>query len=134
MNKTVVGTTTSGKSTAEAKAIVEEALRGDTAIVVCDPHRRSLAWWIFVHAIARGLQPRILFDTLSELDRVIGWNFFEPSRAKDELQRLAENDETGYAATQFLCQRRGGTGLEANPLTEEFVKWALNLHLEQGDE
>ena len=65
---------------------------------------------------------------------MIGWNFFEPSQATDELQRLAETDEIAHAATEFFCQRRGSSGLEKNPLTEEFVKWALKLHLEQSDE
>ena len=43
MNKLIIGTTTSGKSTAEAKALIEEALRGDTAIVVCGRSPISIA-------------------------------------------------------------------------------------------
>ena len=132
-NKLIVGTTTSGKSTAEARAIIEEAVRGETAIVICDPHRRSLAWWVYTHALARGLESRLFFDRLSDLSRVLGWNFFEPSKAKDALQRLAENDETAHAATEFFCHRRGIAGLEKSPLTEEFVTWALKLFLAQED-
>ncbi len=75
MNTLIVGSTRSGKSTAELKNLVEVAERGDTAIVVFDPHRDSLAFGALSQLTARGMKNRILYDRLSELHRVLGWDF-----------------------------------------------------------
>ena len=67
MNTLIDGSTRSGKSTAELKNLVEVAERGETAIVIFDPHRDSLAFGVLSQPIAHemknpkhhgGLQPR----------------------------------------------------------------------------
>src|SRR5882672_6340151 len=86
------GSTRSGKTWAELKRLVTAALRGTIALVVIDPNRDSLATPLLAHLIARGLQNRIVFDRLSDLHRVLSWDFLPPSTATDPLVRFAENE------------------------------------------
>jgi len=129
-NCITVGTTTSGKSTAKARDLFQAIDHEEFALVVCDPHRNSLAWWLFIQFVAMGLKRRTIFDRFSDLGRVIGYKFLQPSDAEDELERRAENDERIQAFTDVLCRRRGLSGLERNPLTEEWVQAALHLYVE----
>lgn len=130
-NELVVGSSTSGKSTGKALDVLDEAKEGAKSIVVVDPHKKSLAWWILCHLYAMGLVHRVLFDRLSDLNRVIGWKFLEPSKEKSELKRRAENDERVDAFTGILCRRRGASGLQSNPQVEEWTQNALNLFINQ---
>lgn len=132
LNVLTVGQTTSGKSTAKCRDIVLEALRGLTSIVVCDPHKNSLARWICTHLLARGLERRVLFDQLSYLKKVLGWCWLEPSKAKDELTRRAENDERKRALGALLGWQRGTQQL--GPQTQECVDLAVEFYIAQDEE
>ena len=55
-------------------------------------------------------------------------------RAKDELRRRMENDEQIQAFANVMCRRRGITGLEKNPETEEWTIAALDIHVNQEEE
>jgi hypothetical protein len=65
-NKLAVGSTQSGKSYAEVHDILAAADAGNVAIVVCDPHKDSLARNALTHLVARGHKRRILWDQLDE--------------------------------------------------------------------
>ncbi len=130
-NCLVVGTTTSGKSTGKAQDVLKQAQDGNTSIVVVEPHKKSIAYWMLSHLYAMGLTNRVLYDRLSDLNRVIGWKFLEPSNENSELKRRAENDERVDAFTGILCRRRGSSGLQSNPQVEEWTQHALNLSINQ---
>jgi len=66
-NKIVIGTTQYGKSYHELREILDAADEGNIAIIVCDPHRRSLAWNCLQHLVARGHTHRIIWDSLDDL-------------------------------------------------------------------
>src|SRR5689334_11436668 len=90
-NCLTVGSPGSGKTTGEIKYLVEEADRGDTAIVILDPHKNSLAAGAFAHFCERGHRDRIIFDRLPDIQRVPMWDFLPPSRAKSARERQGEN-------------------------------------------
>lgn len=133
-NCLVVGTTTSAKSSVKTTDLLCQASEGKTSIVVVDPHKKSLGYWLVGHLYAMGLLYRVLYDRLSDLKRVIGWKFLEPSRAKNEIERRAENDERVDAFTGILCRRRGSSGLQSSPQIEEWTQHALNLSINQTEE
>ena len=118
----------------KARDLVKEVERRDAAIVVLDPHRRSLARWVFMHAIALGMEKRIIFDRLSMLSRVPGYKFLEASKARDELDRQAENNERVLAFCELLCRRPGISGLATSPQKEEWTLWPLKLLISQDEE
>ena len=60
-NKLVVGSTQSGKSYAEVHDLLDAAVLRNVAVVVVDPHARSLARNALTHLIARGQKSRIGF-------------------------------------------------------------------------
>ena len=89
-NKFVSGSTQSGKSYAEVHDVLAAEASGRAAIVVIDPHRKSLAWNTFVQLNARGVSNRILFDQLTHLDRTLGYRFIRPSRAREAKKRASD--------------------------------------------
>ncbi len=109
-----------------------EAHGTDVALVLADPHVNSLAWGTLKHLVGRGHGRRILFDRLNNLDRVLAWRWLRPSRAKNPLQRQAENEESARAFADVLCRRRG-LSLERFPLMEEWVISCAVFYLEQDD-
>ena len=130
-NAVICGSTRSGKSTAEVIAIISAALAGTVAIVVIDPHVRSLAWNAFVQLVGRGLWKRVLFDQLSNLSRVLGYRFLRPSRSSNPYIRDAENEQTIRENMDVLLRRRDVQSLASHPLTEDFTFDAHQLALYQ---
>lgn len=130
-NCLVCGSTRSGKSTAEVIAIIAAAMAGTVAIVVIDPHVRSLAWNAFVQLVGRGLWKRVLFDQLSNLSRVLGYRFLRPSRSSNPYVRDAENEQTIRENMDVLLRRRDVQSLASHPLTEDFTFDAHQLALYQ---
>ena len=104
------------------------------AAVVVDPHSRSLAWHSYVQLIARGFRKRVLFDQLSNLNRVLGYRFLQASRSDNPYRRDAENDQTIHEFMDVLLRRRDIESLAARPLTEEYLTDALLLVLHQRHE
>jgi len=131
MNTLIVGATLSGKSTAEAKKLTALALQTDRAIVVCDPHRDSLAFNFMRQLEGACQEHRVAYDRLADTDRVLGWTFLAPSRNSDPAQKQAENDERIRAFADVLLRRRGLQGLADKPLIEEWTTAALRLWMHQ---
>jgi hypothetical protein len=131
-NILICGSTRSGKSMAELRRLVDAAEAG-AALVVIDPHRDSLASRLLEHLVARGLKARILFDRLTDLDRVLGYDFLPKPTAATPLQRLTEVDELVRSFCNVLCRRRQLESLATAAQTEEWVIPALLLYLEQED-
>lgn len=125
------GSTRSGKTWAELKFLVEAALLGFVALVVIDPHRDSLAGPLVAHLVAHGMQRRILFDRLSDVHRVLSWDFLPPSTASDLLVRDAENESNIRAFIDVLCRRRQVESVATSPLVEEGLLDVLWLYVEQ---
>ena len=126
-----IGMSGSGKSVNATEDVIRDADRGDTAIIIQDPHPKSLAAGAFEQLVARGHQSRILYDRLYELDHSLGYDFLQPSLAKDSMLRYAENDLRIRSFVDILLRRRGQQSLAGNPLTEEWVMKALWLFVEQ---
>lgn len=131
INKLLCGSTRSGKTWAELKVLVQAALLGSIALVVIDPHRDSLAGPLIGHLVAHGMQRRILFDRLSDVDRVLSWDFLPPSTASNNLVRDAENESNIRAFIDVLCRRRQVETVATSPLVEEGLLDVLWLYVEQ---
>ena len=127
----IVGASGSGKTTAEVHALIEEADRRDSAIVVIDPHSDSLAAKLFGHLCEHGHRERILYDRLSDIDRVLAWDFLTPSTATAPRERYGENDTRCREFADVLLRRRGRASMADTPGIEEWVLAALNLYVYQ---
>ncbi len=130
-NRLICGSTRCGKSTAEIIEIIAAAMTPATAVVVVDPHAMSLAWNALVQLVSRGMRKRVLFDQLGNLDRVLGYRFLRPSRAKDSNRREAENEQTIREFMDVLIRRRDVQSLASHPLTEEYIFDAISLVIYQ---
>ena len=71
------GTSGCGKTTAALDEVIALAER-DYAEVVVDPHEDALASLSLEHLVSRGHEPRIIFDSLSQLDRVPAYEIIRP--------------------------------------------------------
>ena len=129
-NRIVVGSTRSGKSMAAIHAILSAVMLG-WAVVCIDPHSDSLGWNLLVQLTARGFRRRVIFDRLSCLDRVPGYNLIRSSNARCPLRRKSENEELRDQLVELASRRRGTTNLALNPQTEEFTHAAFDLLLQQ---
>ena len=127
----IVGASGSGKSTAEVKELIREAKAGNSAIVCIDPHVESLAAQLFAHLCEAGLQDRVIYDRLGDLDRVLKWEFLQPSRAKSAHQRFAENENRCREFADVLMRRRGKSSMADTPSVEEWTMAALSLYIHQ---
>src|SRR4051812_36881602 len=116
----IVGGSGSGKTTAEIKALVEEAERGDTAIVCIDPHVNSLAAGFFAHLCTGMQRDRVLYDRLSDIDRVLMWDFLAPSNAKSTRERHGQNQTRCEQFAEILLRRRGKESAATTPGIEEW--------------
>jgi hypothetical protein len=134
MNSLTTGSTRSGKTLGKVKDVVLDVDKNGTnvAVVIPDPHVNSLGWGVLAHLVARGHGHRILFDRLSNLDRVLAFRSLRPSHANNPLQRQAENEESARAFADVICRRRG-LALDRFPLMEEWVMADALLYLEQQD-
>ena len=127
----IVGGSGSGKTTAEVKALVEEADRNDSAIVCIDPHVDSLAAGFIAHLCERGHQNRILYDRLRDIKRVLKWDFLSPSKAASPRERHAENETRCEQFADILLRRRGQKSAAKTPDIEEWLLAALRLYISQ---
>ena len=130
-NKFACGSTRSGKSVAEVNDVVAAATKRDVAIVVCDPHPKSLAWNSFIQLIARGHDKRIVYDQLTRFSRVPGYKFLASSKARNSLRRESLNEQSAVQFADILCRRGGRGSLSSTPLTEEWTMKACRLILNQ---
>jgi hypothetical protein len=127
----IVGGPGYGKTTAEVKDLVEEADRGDTAIVCIDPHTDSLAATFFAHLCERGHRHRVLYDRLGDITCGIKWDFLTPSKATSPRQRRAENQTSCEQFAEILLRRRGSSSSAKTPGIEEWLLPPLNMYIEQ---
>jgi len=126
----IVGGSGSGKSTAEIKALVEEADENKSAIICIDPHG-PMARELFAHLCDRGHRHRVLYDRLADLDRVLKWDFLYPSTAKHPRERQGENETRCERFAEILLRRRGQGSAATSPSIEEWLLAALNLYIYQ---
>lgn len=127
----VVGGSGSGKSTAEIEALVDVARRGNSAIVVLDPHTNSLAYNFLSHCVALGMDDRVIYDRLSDLDNVLAWDFLSPSPAKAAHKRESQNKTRCSRFAEILLRRRGKSSAADSPSLEEWIPPAVKLYLYQ---
>jgi hypothetical protein len=130
-NKLVIGSTQSGKSYAELHDVTASAADRSTAMVVLDPHTRSLAWNSLVHLVSRGHQNRIVWDELDELMRTPKYQFLKASRASHPLVRAKENHQAAEEFSELLSRRRDVASLAPSPQTEEWTIKAVLFLLNQ---
>jgi hypothetical protein len=130
-NKLTTGSTQSGKSYAEVHDIIAAAETRKVGIVVCDPHKNSLARNALSHLVARGHKRRILWDQLDELEHTLKYRFLIPSRAASPVRRAHENRQQAEQFSELLCRRREVQSLATSPLTEEWTLKACLLLLNQ---
>ena len=135
-NKLVVGATRSGKSVSEVNDVIAAAMRKDVAIVLLDPHPRSLAWNVFSHLVARGMEHRVIFDQLPYFSRVPAYRFLPQSTARNSLKRAAQHEQYAQTFTDILCRRRSASSatLSTSPQTEEWTLKAIRFLLHQRQE
>jgi hypothetical protein len=127
----IVGAPGSGKTTFELKRLVEEADRGDAAMLVIDPHFNSLAGPLFTALCERGHRSRILYERLGEVDRVLMWDLLAPSTATCPRQRRGENQTACDQFAEILLRRRGKDSAADAPSTEEWLLAVLGLYIRQ---
>lgn len=120
------GGTGSGKTLATVRSVIAAAMMG-MAVVILDPHRRSLAWNSLLHLVASGHERRIIFDALPNLQATPGYRILPPSAARDPRRRDSENDQTARNFAQLLAWRRDLGSLAIQPQTEEWVMGAARL-------
>src|ERR1700693_2853547 len=131
-NVLTVGSSQSGKSHATILRTLEAALSNAAAIVVIDPHFRSLAHGLCELLVAYGLEARILFDRLSDFERVLQYRFLHPPAAVNPHERLALIDLSARHFIDILGWRRDVATLVKHPQTEECTLNALLLLLQQA--
>lgn len=119
----MIGSTRSGKSLSAVWKILAAVMLG-WAVVCIDPHTRSLSWNAFLHLLARGYRRRILFDRLSNLDRVLGYGMLHPSTARNPLRLRAENEHQVDQFTELVSRRSGVNSLATSPQKEEYTRLA----------
>jgi hypothetical protein len=126
----VCGASRSGKSEAELARLLPMAQANDCAIVLLDPPG-TLASKFLLHLDHRGLTNRVIYDRLSDTDRVPGYDWLSPSVHPDPLQREAANDERIREFASILLRRRGIHDTAGTPLIEEGLLAALGLYIHQ---
>lgn len=126
-----VGTTGSGKTYASVWDILLAAIRGDLAIVVLDPHYRSLARLCLQYLAAYINEKRILFDSFSDVERVLPYRVLQGSTGRNEFERRSLNDLKAQHLLDALSRRRDIASLIQNPQTEENVTHAVRLLISQ---
>lgn len=112
-----VGEPGSGKSKATAASIVAS----HDAEIAITPHGDDLSSEILPH-----LAGNVLYAKLSDLDHAIGFETLRSGESDQENHRRAE------AFANILVRRRGGDGLAATPLLEEWIMAAVSLFLFQS--
>lgn len=130
-NKISIGSTQSGKSYAEVHDVLAAAADQRTAIVVIDPHTRSLAWNSLIHLVARGHQRRIIWDQLDDCLETPKYRFLTASRASHPLLRAKHNHQAAEEFTELLCRRRDIASLAPSPQIEEWTVKAVQFLLNQ---
>lgn len=129
-NRLIVGATQYGKTTSEGKDLISAALRGEYAIVVCDP-QGSLVNQMIPHIITCKLGGRTLFDFLDYNKKTLGFGFLKPPKYKDPRERRKAIDFIARSSAEVFTRRREGYLLSDHVLTEEWTIGALKLHLSQ---
>lgn len=127
----MVGGSGTGKTTQEIANLLAIANNKDSAIVVLDPHVNSLAYKFMSYCVACGHHDRIIYDRLTDLDRVLTWDFLSPSRERNENKRRNQNSTRISQFTEVLLRSRGKASAADTPTISEWIKAALRLYLYQ---
>jgi hypothetical protein len=129
-SRLIIGSTGSGKSEGELVDLVRLADRGDCAVVLLDGHG-PLAFSAAGHWIARGHEPRVLYEPLDATDRALCWDMLPRSRAPDLARRALEDAETRDDIAQCFLAPRNLVSAADRPLTREWLEAAIALGLAQ---
>lgn len=129
-SRLVVGSTGSGKSEGEMVDLVRLADTAQAAVVVLDGHG-PLALKTAGHWLARGHEPRLVYEPLHATARVLCWNMLTRSAAADPSRRLLDDAETRDELAQCFVVQRNLASLADRPLTKEWLEAAIDLCLGQ---
>ena len=116
VSRLIVGSTGSGKSEGELVDLVRLAGRNDCAVVLLDGHG-PLAFRTVGEWAARRHEHRIVYETIHDTSRVLGWNLLPASLAHTPAAERLDRAETRDDLVQcFIAPRNLGT-LADRPLT-----------------
>jgi hypothetical protein len=129
-SRVIIGSTGSGKSEGELVDLVRLADQGTHAVVLLDGHG-PLAFHAAGHWAARGHEPRLVYEPLDAVDRVLCWNMLPLSKANHPSRRLLENAETRDDLVQIFLAPRDLLTVIDRPWTKEWLDAAIALGLSQ---
>lgn len=132
-SRLVVGGSGSGKSTAVIKDIMEvvENTRDPHAIVLMDGHG-STAKALMLQLINRGHAHRVLYDKLSEFDRILAGFNLEQSTDPNPFRRESENTKRIMALMNLIWRAsQRAEDIFTMPALSEQVDLALRLMMFQ---
>lgn len=118
-----VGATGSGKSLGALARLVRLAIEGLCAIVLMDRHG-TLAKLFALHLISMGMARRMLYDQLSNFNRILAVNVVEASLNPSPFKRVAENQRriAGFRETLFSAsQRSDEQNVHTMPTLEKYA-------------
>ena len=130
-NVLLVGVPGSGKSTA-ASMMILDALASGKWVLLCDGHG-DLARSVVVALDMINFNRHTIYDKLSIVSRVVGWNPLVFSTHENKLERRKEDDTAIRGFLDIIARTRGIRGLLGNPLIAEFSVGALRLVARQID-
>lgn len=126
----VTGKSGSGKSEDQLRELLWYAQRGDTAIVLLDPHG-NLADDLLIFLASRYQLNRVLYDRFADTDRTLGYEFITPSVLQSAFDRYAENDSNMRNTTSLIVRRGGQKDTSKNPIIELGLQNAIRLFQHQ---
>src|SRR4051812_46704023 len=98
---------TGGGKSSNALVELVALARKDGAILLCDPHG-PLARAFMEYLVRFGLDHKVIYDRLTDTDRVLGWKFFRRPQANDWKGRLQEDELIHGLMDVFLWRRGSG--------------------------
>lgn len=128
-NRLIVGTTGSGKTTAEVVDLILEAKRGEYAIVACDPHGTLVNGML--PYVAKFFSGRTLIDWFDYNEKTPGWCWLKRPKMTNAVDQAQAEEAIARRFAEILTRRREGRALWETPLIEEWTMAAILLHLRQ---
>lgn len=123
---------TGGGKSSNALVELVALARKDGAILLCDPHG-PLARAFMEYLVRLNLDHRVIYDRLTDTDRVLGWKFFRRPETNDAKGRLLE-DELIHGLMDVFLWRRGSGPSHETPFFERGLLFALRLLMRQETE
>lgn len=118
-----------GKSSNALVELVGMAKEKNQAILLCDPHG-PLARAFMEYLVRFNLDHKVIYDRLTDIDRVLGWKFFRRPETCDWKGKLQEDELIHGLMDVFLWRRGSGPSYET-PFFERGLLFALRLLFRQ---